>query len=111
MKDIFKKIFDNKIITPLFIAFGVFAILEFIVFPSLTMANTFLNIVGTFVFIFMGLFVFYYIKALIIPTEPGETELDYINPDEIKVKKKPAKKKKTKSEFPMPPHQTTIKNK
>ncbi len=55
--------------------------------------------------------------------EPGETELDYINPDELKPKKKRNPKqfdgvktdepfvktrKKNKPEFPIEPHRTTI---
>jgi hypothetical protein len=43
--------------------------------------------------------------------EPGETELDYVNPEELKTKKKSTKKKATKSEFPIEPHHKTIKKK
>jgi hypothetical protein len=35
--------------------------------------------------------------------------LDYIGPEELKTKKKPTKKKTTKSEFPIEPHHVTTK--
>lgn len=46
----------------------------------------------------------------IMSIEPGETELDYINPEELQPKKKKKKKKMTKSEFPMPPHHSRKQN-
>lgn len=118
MKELLKKVFDKKIATPIFVGFGTFAIFTFIVFPGLTEANTILNIIAALVGIFTLVFVFYYLKADevydSITVEQGETELDYIPKGEI-VKKKPAKKKATKPEFPMPPHhakkETPIKNK
>jgi hypothetical protein len=115
MKDLFKKVFSKKISSPIFVGFGTFAIFTFIVFPGLTAANTALNIISALVGIFALTFVFYYINAdkvlndLMI--EPGETELDYVNPEELKPKKKTTKKKTVKSEFPVEPHHKTIKKK
>ena len=69
------------------------------------------------------MFVFFYLKDSDLLSEPiiepGETELDYINPEELKPKRKRNPKqfdgvksdeqfvktrKKKKSEFPLPPH-------
>jgi hypothetical protein len=87
MNDIFKKIFDRKIVKPIFVGFGGFAIFSFIVFPGLTVANGFLNILSALIGIF------YYIDAdklfeNVTKIESGETELDYVNPEELKPKKK-----------------------
>lgn len=93
MKDLFKRIFSKNTATPIFVGFGVFAIVTFIVFPGLTAANTMLNILSGILGLFTIIFVYYYINMdkfvdKIMNIEPGETELDYINPDELKPKKK-----------------------
>jgi hypothetical protein len=79
----------------------VLLIVEYLIFPGLTAANTLANISASLGAIVLGLFVYYYI----VPDKPeeeikpGETELDYIPQEEV------LKKKRTKkSEFPMPPH-------
>ena len=93
MKELLKKVFNKKTSTPIFVGFGAFAIFTFIVFPGLTAANTIINILSAVIGLFSLLFIFYYIKAdeflySITHIEPGETEFDYINPDELKPKKK-----------------------
>ncbi len=93
MNNIFKKIFDRKIVKPIFVGFGAFAIFSFIVFPGLTVANGFLNMLSALIGIFSLVYIFYYIDAdklfeNVINIESGETELDYINPEELKPKKK-----------------------
>ncbi len=130
MKELFKKVFSKKTATPIFVGFGAFAIMTFIVFPGLTAANTILNIFSGLIGLFTLIFIYYYINmdkfvGEYINIEPGETELDYINPEELKpVKKRNTKqfdgvksdeqfvktRKKKKSEFPLPPHHS-IKNK
>ena len=109
MKDLFKKVFSQKTATPIFVGFGTFAIVTFVVFPGLTAANTVLNILSAILGLFTIIFVYYYINMdkfvdKVFHIEPGETELDYINPEELQPKKKSTKKKTKKSEFPMPPH-------
>ena len=124
MKELFKKVFSKKISTPVFVGFGAFAIFTFIVFPGLTAANTILNIISALVGVFTLTFIFYYLKAdklyeTFTDVEPGETELDYISPEELNPKKKRNPKqfdgvksdepflktrKKKKSEYPLPPH-------
>lgn len=93
MKDLFKKVFSQKTSSPIFVGFGTFAILTFIVFPGLTAANTVLNILSGILGLFTLIFVYYYVNMdkfvdKFIHIEPGETELDYINPEELKPKKK-----------------------
>ncbi len=93
MKDLFKKVFSQKTSSPIFVGFGTFAILTFIVFPGLTAANTMLNILSGILGLFTICFVYYYINMdkfvdQFINIEPGETELDYINPEELQPKKK-----------------------
>ena len=98
MKELFKKVFDKKIATPIFVGFGFFAIFTYIVFPGLTQADTILNILAALVGIFTLIFVFYYLKVdkvyESVTLEPGETELDYLPKEEV-VKKKRTTKKKT----------------
>lgn len=93
MKELLKKVFSVKTSSPVFIGFGTFAIFTFIVFPGLTVANTILNILSALIGIFTLTFIFYYLKIdkmyeNFTHIEPGETELDYINPEELKPKTK-----------------------
>lgn len=94
MKDLLKKVFEKKTATPIFVGFGTFSIITFIVFPGLTAANTILNVFSAIIGVFTLVFVFYYLKAdewyksITTEIESGETELDYINPEELKPKKK-----------------------
>jgi hypothetical protein len=109
MKEIIKKVFSKKVVMPIFIVFGVIGVFNFIVFPGLTTADTALNVISALLAIFTWAFLFYYIDSfkLMEPPkiEPGETEIDYINPDELKAKTK----KRKKREFPMEPHRETVK--
>lgn len=100
MKDLFKKVFSQKTASPIFVGFGAFAIITFIVFPGLTAANTVLNILSGILGLFTLVFIYYYINMdlfidKIINIEPGETELDYINPEELQPKKKKTAKKES----------------
>ncbi len=93
MKDLFKKVFSKKTVTPIFVTFGSFAIVTFIVFPGLTASNTIINILSGIIGLFTLAFIHYYINLdlfvnKIFHIEPGETELDYVNPDDLKQKKK-----------------------
>ena len=110
MKDLLKKVFSKKTSSPIFVGFGTFATLSFIVFPGLTATNTILNILSGILGLFVLIFVYYYINMdklvnNIMHFEPGETELDYINPDELK----PKKKRTTKVKPPVV--KVTLKNK
>ena len=96
MKELFKKTFNNKITTPIFVGLGTFAIFTFIVFPGLTAPSTIFNIVSGVVGLFTLVFVFFYLKDSDLLSEPiiepGETELDYI--PQPKPKRKYTKKPK-----------------
>ena len=101
MKELLKKVFSKKISTPVFVGFGVFAIFTFIVFPGLSVDNVFLNIITTLIALFTLVFLFYYINGdkmydTFMSIEPGETEIDYVNPEELKPKKRTVKKIKVK---------------
>lgn len=104
MKETLKKVFDKSVLAVVGVVFGMILIFEFIVFPGLTTADTYTNILAALIGIFSILFVFHFVQwrdlfqflsddNVVIP--PGETELDYIPKDEI-VKKKTTKKKTTK---------------
>ena len=105
MKELLNKIFDKKIVTPVVSGIGVFAIFEYIIYPGLTAANTFINIISVFIAVFVLVFVFYLLKIdkFVNPEhiEPGETELDYIPQEEIvKKKRNPKQSPEVKSEEP-----------
>jgi len=46
MKELIKKVFAKKLVTPIFVVFGFFGIFNFIVFPGLTTADTGSNIIS-----------------------------------------------------------------
>lgn len=102
MKELLNKIFDKKIVTPVVSGIGVFAIFEYIIYPGLTAANTFINVISVFIAVFVFVFVFYLLKIdkFVNPEhiEPGETELDYIPQEEI-VKKKRNPKQSVKKGY------------
>lgn len=101
MKEIFKKAFSIKSLEPFIVGVGVILLLEFAIFPALTIANTFLNLLGGGLGIGVAIFLYQYVKKKVCDPpqetfEGGETELDYINPEEIKPKRKKSITKKTK---------------
>ena len=80
--------------TQIFNAITIFLIVTFVIYPGLTMANTFFNILaGTalLLLIVWGVIALYdYVRGVNEPTkEHGETELDYVP------KPKPKRKPKT----------------
>jgi hypothetical protein len=77
-----KKLINDKRWGPILVVLGNIAALEFLIFPGLTLANTFINILSVFGFIAMFLFDLNYIKETFF-TEPEVT-------------KKPKRKPKTK---------------
>ena len=97
MKETLKKTFNTNVLMVVGVVFGLGLIFQFIVFPGLTAADTVLNILSSLVGIFSLLFAFHFVKWKKLfdflsedkePVSPGETELDYINPEELKPKKK-----------------------
>ena len=106
MKNTVNKVFKKSNIDLVLVAMGVLLIVEYLIFPGLTAANTLANIASSLGAIILGLFVYYYVTPdkPIEVIEPGETELDYIPQEEV-VKKKRVKK----PEFPIEPHRKTVK--
>lgn len=101
MKEIFKKAFSIKSLEPFIVGIGVILLLEFAIFPALTIANTFLNLLGGGLGVGIAIFLYQYVKKKVceIPEETpegGETELDYVNPEELKPKRKKPVTKKSK---------------
>lgn len=97
---------------------------DYIIYPGLTVSNSFLNLLTVILsIIVIGITILFIDERLLKKREdrviqPGETEYDYIPKDEIVKKKRATKKKdepsvkpKKKSEFPMKPHDKLIKSK
>ena len=60
MKELFKKVFSRKIMEPLILWIVSILVLEFVVFPGLTVDNTFLNILSGITGIVLGIIVLTY---------------------------------------------------
>ena len=97
MRDAFKKCMNYQIVEPF--AVGVISVLalEFIIYPGLTIASTVLNLISGSLLIGLIIFIVSYVKLRyfdkkeneeVETPESGETELDYVNPEELKPKKK-----------------------
>ena len=74
MKEIFKKSFSWETLKPFVIGMGSILLLEFIIFPGLTIANTFINLIsGTLLF---GLIIFTvtYLKDVFKKTPKMDTK-------------------------------------
>ncbi len=108
MKNALNKLFKKTNVEMILVALGVLLTIQFLIFPGLTAPNTLMNIAAALGALVLGLFLYYYLlpsEEPIEEVEQGETELDYINPEELKPKKKRTKK----SEFPIEPHHKTVK--
>lgn len=107
-------------------------LLEYIIYPGLTAPNSFFNLLSVVLsLIVIGLTVLFIdsrilTKDEVVSVEPGETELDYLPKEEVVKKKRNPKqsvgvkgdepfvktrKKPKKPEFPMEPHDKTVKSK
>jgi hypothetical protein len=90
----------------------VFLILEFAIYPGLTIANTFANIfagIGLLLLVVWGGIALYQYAT---SSEGGLVDMNELKEVEKMVKEKPKAKrspKTTKSEYPLEPHRTTIK--
>lgn len=93
MNKMLKKVFTNKLTKTLTTILISVLFYTFLVFPGLTLDNTFINLVSGVLGVLYLIFLFYYFNLDVLFTkeneiEPGETELDYIPPTETKVKRK-----------------------
>ena len=105
MKETLKKVFDKRVLAVVGVVFGFFITFEYIVFPGLTTADSYTNIIATLIGVFSILFIFHFVQWKDLfefllneeesHIEPGETELDYIPKEEIVKKKRTIKKNPT----------------
>jgi hypothetical protein len=119
MKEALKKVFNPKVLGPLFVLLGVLFVFEYIIYPGLTAASTITNIISVVVAIISGAFTYFYLdnlfdgglidkdelkeaERMLKEKELGETELDYVP--------KPKRKSSKKSEFPIEAHSKTLKS-
>ncbi len=94
MKQALIKLFRKESIEPILIGLGSFLLLTFLIFPGLSSSNTFKNISAALGGIILIMFLYYYTfnndtkKSNDDFCEAGETELDYIPEEELKIKTK-----------------------
>jgi Na+(H+)/acetate symporter ActP len=110
MKETLKKVFHKSVLAVVGVLFGIGIVFEYIVFPGLTTADSYTNILAALIGIFSVLFVYHFIqwedlfKFILDKNEtipPGETEYDYIPKDKIvKKKRNPKQFDGVKSEEP-----------
>ena len=102
MKEALKKVFDKSVLAVVGVLILFVLVFEYVVFPGLTAADTYINILSFIIGLASILFIYHYIqwgdlinfiagKKEVIPS--GETELDYL-PKKVVVKKKPTKTKR-----------------
>jgi Na+(H+)/acetate symporter ActP len=105
MKEALKKVFDKNVSVVVGVIILLILIFEYVVFPGLTAADTYINVLSFIIGLVSVLFVYHYIKwgdlidfivgkKEVIP--PGETELDYIPKEEVVKKKRIYKNKSDK---------------
>jgi hypothetical protein len=121
MKETLKKVFDKSVLAVVGVLFGIGIVFEYIVFPGLTTADSYTNILAALIGIFSILFAYHFIqwedlfKFLLDKNEPiprGETEYDYIPKDKIvKKKRNPKQSPEVKSEEPFVKTRKKTKNK
>jgi hypothetical protein len=103
MKEALKKVFDKRVLAVAGVLIIFVLVFEYVVFPGLTVADTYINVLSFIVGLISISFIYHYIqwedlidfivgKKEVVP--PGETELDYLPKEEV-VKKKPTRKRST----------------
>jgi hypothetical protein len=103
MKEALKKVFDKSVLAVMGVLILFVLVFEYVVFPGLTAADSYLNVLSFIIGVVSVLFIYHYIqwgdlidfivgkKEVILP---GETELDYLPKEEVVKKKRVYKKKK-----------------
>jgi hypothetical protein len=92
-----KKLFNDKRWGPILVVLGNIAALEFLIFPGLTLANTFINMLSVFGFIAMFLFDLNYVKEKYFTKSEEEKALEAKWKADLEEKMKQVKRKsKTK---------------
>ena len=91
------KLFNDKRWEPIFILLGNIAILDWVIFPGLTMSNSFINMLSVFGFIAMFLFDLNYVKERWFTKSDEEKALEAKWKADLEEKMKQVKRKsKTK---------------
>jgi len=105
MKEVLKKSFSIRSLEPFLVGIFIILLLEYVVYPGLTTANTIINLLSGGLALGILIFLYYYLRIKVLDKknpdeiESGETELDYVPLKETKRKKVVIKKqtvKKTK---------------
>lgn len=92
-----KKLFNDKRWEPIFMLLGNIAVFDWLIFPGLTAANTFINMLTVLGFIALFLFDLNYVKGRYFTTPEEEKQLQAEwNKKLAEEEKKVAKKIKTK---------------
>jgi hypothetical protein len=93
MKEVFKQAFSWEILKPFTFGFGSVLLLEFIIFPGLTIANTIINLISGTLLIGLIIFTANYIFGVgKKKTESGVIEI-VEKPDVVKMDAKPKSEK------------------
>lgn len=74
MKEIFKKSFSRETLEPFLLGVGTILLLEFLIFPGLTMANTFINLLSVGALIGLIIFIITYLKTKLWQTKVMQKE-------------------------------------
>jgi uncharacterized membrane protein YqgA involved in biofilm formation len=84
MKELFKKVFSKEIMKPAIMAIISILVLEFIIFPGLTIDNTILNILSGITGVILGIIVLTYVDGKI--KDRFEKKEDKLNQESEKTK-------------------------
>jgi uncharacterized membrane protein YqgA involved in biofilm formation len=86
MKELFKKVFSKEIMKPTIMAIISILVLEFIIFPGLTIDNTILNILSGITGVILGIIVLTYVDGKI--KDRFEKKEDKLNQESEKIRYK-----------------------
>jgi uncharacterized membrane protein YqgA involved in biofilm formation len=84
MKELFKKVFSKEIMKPAIMAIISILVLEFIIFPGLTIDNTILNILSGITGVILGIIILTYVDGKI--KDRFEKKEDKLNQESEKTK-------------------------
>ncbi len=84
MKELFKKVFSKEIMKPAIMGIISILVLEFIIFPGLTIDNTILNILSGITGVILGIIVLTYVDGKI--KDRFEKKEDKLNQESEKTK-------------------------
>lgn len=74
MKEVLEKAFNRKTLEPFLIGVGTILVLEYIIFPGLTLANSFINLLCAVISIALIIFIITYLKIKLWDFTKTESE-------------------------------------